>query len=240
MSFDFSALAAKYAAFRPKYPAALLEALGRGDVAWDAGCGSGQLSVALAARYARVIATDPAQAQLDAAERHPRVEYRRAAAEAGIDVGVELAVAAQAAHWFDWPAYVAAVDHCLRPGGRAAVVSYGRVVVPGAAGAALDAFYDDVLLPYWPAERAHVHDGYARLRWPAAWTPVALPPLAMEERWTRDEFVGYLGTWSAIARFRAAHGPAALDPILGALAATWPADEVRPIRWPLVVKVSVR
>ena len=81
----FSAVAEKYAAYRPHYPPALAEALAAltsPGVAWDIGCGNGQLSVALAARFDRVIATDPAHAQLDHAERHPRVEYRCEPAEA--------------------------------------------------------------------------------------------------------------------------------------------------------------
>ena len=51
------------------------------DLAWDAGCGNGQLSVKLAARFAHVIATEPSRSQLDAAEQHPRVEYRCEPAE---------------------------------------------------------------------------------------------------------------------------------------------------------------
>src|SRR4051812_49939101 len=74
----FSALAARYAQYRPHYPPALVDALAEASpargVAWDIGCGNGQLSVALAARFDRVIATDPAQAQLDHAERPPRAD----------------------------------------------------------------------------------------------------------------------------------------------------------------------
>jgi hypothetical protein len=40
-----------------------------------------RLAVALAERFRRVIATDPAQAQLNRAIAHPRVEHRRAPAE---------------------------------------------------------------------------------------------------------------------------------------------------------------
>ena len=62
-SFDFGAVAASYATYRPHYPAALVGALAAASpgtaLAWDAGCGNGQLSVALATRFARVIATDP-------------------------------------------------------------------------------------------------------------------------------------------------------------------------------------
>src|SRR5512146_981302 len=76
----FSTIAKGYAAYRPHYPpelaAALAERCTQRDVAWDAGCGNGQLSVGLAACFGRVIATDPSQAQLDAAEPRPNVEYR--------------------------------------------------------------------------------------------------------------------------------------------------------------------
>jgi trans-aconitate methyltransferase len=103
----FSQVAARYAAYRPHYPAALVDALAdRADtrgVAWDVGCGSGQLSVALAKRFARVIATDPSRAQLDAALHHPSVDYRCEPAEASTVADADLVVAAQAAHWFDWP-----------------------------------------------------------------------------------------------------------------------------------------
>ena len=51
----FSTVAAQYAAYRPHYPRALVEALAglctHRDVAWDVGCGSGQLSIALADEF---------------------------------------------------------------------------------------------------------------------------------------------------------------------------------------------
>ena len=57
----FSAVAGDYADARPGYPPALFDWLasrcGRHEFAWDCGAGSGQASVALAAHFARVIAT---------------------------------------------------------------------------------------------------------------------------------------------------------------------------------------
>src|SRR5262245_41151760 len=126
----FSGLAARYAAYRPHYPPQLVDLLAdrceRRDVAWDVGCGSGQLSVALAGRFAHVIATDPAQAQLDQAEPADRVEYRCATAEAsGLpDACADLVVAAQSAHWFDWPRFVAEAGRVARPGALVALVTY--------------------------------------------------------------------------------------------------------------------
>src|ERR1044071_2535923 len=97
----FSHIASAYAAHRPTYPPDLVGYLARlaarRDVAWEAGCGSGQWSVLLAERFQRVIATDPSGEQLSQARSHPRVEYRRESAEASSlgDGTADLAVAAQ-------------------------------------------------------------------------------------------------------------------------------------------------
>ena len=239
----FSSIAARYAAYRPRYPQALADALAercaRTDVAWDAGCGSGQLSTALAAHFAQVIATDPSEAQLASAEPHARVAYRRVTAEAsGLPDGIaDLAVAAQAAHWFDWPRYIAEVGRVTRPGALVALVSYNIIRLDGAPGDAIARYYAE-LAPFWPAERRHVEDGYRALVWP--WPAVEPPAIDMAARWTREELVGYVTTWSATVRLVDARGPARLDALAAELAATWPDGEARDVRWPLTIRLARR
>jgi len=239
----FSALAARYAAYRPHYPQELVAVLAdrcqRHDVAWDIGCGNGQLSVALAARFARVIATDPAQAQLDHAERDPRVEYQRSLAEDSQlpEASVDLAVAAQAAHWFDWPRFVVEARRVVRPGGLVALLTYRNAELPGDAGAELVDFYRQVE-PYWPNGRVHVNNGYRDLVMP--WPAVDAPPIEMTASWTRDEMVGYITTWSATSRLVAAVGEGPLDDLRRRLAAVWPDGEPREVQWPLTIKLARR
>jgi len=239
----FSTISARYAQYRPHYPRALVDALADRspacDVAWDIGCGTGQLSVALAQRFARVIATDPAQAQLDQAEAAPGVEYRRAPAEAsGLpDASVDLAVAAQAAHWFDWPRFLVEVGRVARPGALIALVTYGYGAFAGDA--PLIAFYRDVLGPYWPPERVHVENGYRDLVLP--WPAVEVPEIAMTASWTRDELLGYVGTWSATVKLVAKEGTAPVERFAAQLAQSWPApEERRTIRWPLTLVLARR
>jgi len=73
----FAAAAPAYAAFRPRYPAALFAALADQapghHVAWDCATGSGQAAIGLAEHFAQVVATDASAAQLAAALAHPRV-----------------------------------------------------------------------------------------------------------------------------------------------------------------------
>ena len=239
----FSALAAQYATYRPHYPAALVDALSdpceRHDLAWDVGCGSGQLAVALAGRFTRVIASDPSQAQLDHAERSPRVEYRCAPAEVSglATASADLAVAAQAAHWFDWPRFVVEVGRVVRPGGVIALVSYRNAELGGEAGAALADYYREIE-PHWPAGRAHVNNAYRDLTLP--WPSLPAPEVAMTSSWSRDELVGYITTWSATACLVAAGGAAKLEQLRDRLAAIWPDGETREVRWPLTLKLARR
>ena len=240
----FSTIAAQYAAYRPTYPPELVDVLADrapAGTAWDIGCGTGQLSVELARRFPRVIATDPAQAQLDAATTAERVEYRCAPAEAsGLpDGSIALAVAAQAAHWFDWPRFLAETERVTVPGALIALVSYGILHVEGdAPNAIIQRYYWDDAGPYWPAGRAHVENGYRDLHLP--WPAVESPPIAMTAAWTRDELAGYLTTWSATVKLIAARGTGPLEAVSSALAAVWPDGERRTIRWPLTVKLARR
>ncbi|GAB3753736.1 class I SAM-dependent methyltransferase [Lysobacter olei] len=64
----FSGIADAYAAARPEYPDALFDAIAAhvpaGARVWEPGCGSGQATRGLAARFAHVHATDPSAQQL--------------------------------------------------------------------------------------------------------------------------------------------------------------------------------
>ena len=187
-----------------------------------------------------MIASDPSQAQLDAAERHPKVDYRCAKAEqSGItDASVDLAVAAQAAHWFDWPRYVAEVGRVTRAGGLAALVSYGIMHLDAEAGEILARYYRDDAGPFWPPERVHVENGYAHLKWP--WPAVEAPPIDMTAQWTRDELIGYVATWSATVKMVETAGPAAFDRLRDRLEQAWPSNDKRTVRWPLAIRLARR
>jgi SAM-dependent methyltransferase len=238
----FSQVAVSYAAHRPSYPAVLVDFLARlapaRRLAWDSGCGSGQLTTLLAAAFERVIATDASADQIAHATAHPRVEYRCSPAEAsGLpDRVADLATAAQAAHWFDLPAYCAEVRRVLRPGGIVALISYGVVE----AGADLDAvirpFYAGVLAPYWPPERWHVDDGYRSVSFPFA--ELEAPTFEIRREWRLEQLLGYIGTWSAVWALERAGEHDRLATFQRELAAAWGTAAVRTVRWPLALRVG--
>src|SRR5213594_4767762 len=119
----FSAVANRYADFRPHYPAELFDYLGalvpRNSVVWDCACGNGQATLDLAARFHRVVATDASREQVAAATPHANVEYRVAPAEkSGLpDESVALITVAQALHWFDLERFYAEAKRVLSPTG---------------------------------------------------------------------------------------------------------------------------
>jgi SAM-dependent methyltransferase len=185
-----------------------------------------------------VIATDPAKAQLDASTADARVEYRCEPAEAtSVAAGsADLAVAAQAAHWFDWPKYVGEVERVTRPGALVALVGYGGLNVAGDS--LIDHYYKITTAGYWPKGREHVDNFYRDLVWP--WPEVAAPTMEITASWTRDELLGYLSTWSATQRLTAAKGEAPYRELCEAVAREWPDGERRLVRWPLAIRLARR
>lgn len=236
----FSAVAANYADARPTYPSALFDWLASlcamHELAWDCGAGNGQASVALAGRFARVIATDASAAQIARAARHPRVDYRVAPAErSGLDAGcADLVAVAQALHWFDLDRFWPEVRRVARPGALFAAWTYGPLHVEGDEVDALVQRFRSDIAPWWPDERRHVENGYRELPFP--FVRLEAPPFAVEARWGVERLLGYLRSWSSVVRFRQARGEDPVQPFEAPLRALWSDnDRERTIRWPLAV-----
>jgi SAM-dependent methyltransferase len=242
----FSAVAEAYASRRPRYPDQLFAYLStlcpQRDVAWDCAAGSGQASIPLAHSFQRVIATDLSPAMLGQAPPHPNVHYIAATAQDCVlrQSSVNLVTVAQALHWLAVEPFYREVDRVLVPGGVLAVWSYGNQIVDDASiDQALGVFYREALGRFWAPERRHVESGYRTLPFP--YSELDPPAFAMEQRWSLEELLGYIGTWSATQHCREATGvdPVAalrqeLTPLWGDVAST------RRVRWPLNLRVGRR
>jgi SAM-dependent methyltransferase len=239
----FSTKAAQYAASRPGYPLELVDFLAdaspRLGLAWDAGAGSGQLSTLLARRFERVVATDASAAQLAHAVAHPNVEYRLARAEeSGLEAGtVDLAVSAQAAHWFDLDLYYREVRRVAAPRALVALVTYGVGDIDGAPGEVFSNFHSSVLAAHWPPERRHAEEGYRALPFP--FEEMAAPKLFLREDWTLDQLTGYVDTWSALRSLVREQGDAPIAAFRRDLARAWGDPSTRrEVRWPMSIRAA--
>jgi SAM-dependent methyltransferase len=247
MSFKdhFSTQSAIYRTARPRYAPGLFVWLAAQSparaLAWDAGCGTGQASVGLAAEFERVVATDPSAAQIGQADAMPNIDYRVERAEASTlaDGSADLITVAQALHWFDLDAFHAEATRVLRPGGVIAQWTYADCAITPAVDAVKQRLYADVLETYWPPERRLVESGYATLAFP--FRRVDAPTFDLVAQWDLAGFLAYLRSWSATQRYLKAVGRDPVDDLADAFAAAWgDASEVRTVRWDLALRAGVR
>ena len=260
----FSVVADAYAAARPEYPDALFDALAavvpRTATVWEPGCGSGQATRGLAARFAHVHASDPSAAQIaqhwaatsadDMADRSAgldppsgdlrQVETRAANVTVVVEPGeqtelpdasVQLVAVAQALHWFDRGRFFAQCDRVLRPGGVLAAWGYADFIAPeGMVDAVAD--FRARIEPYWPPERAQVDAHYGGYDWPFPALPA--PALWLEADWSLAHFLRYLSSLSASARCLTDTGDDPVARHAQALCADWgEASDNRTVQWPL-------
>ncbi len=239
----FSLIADNYATFRPRYPAELfshLAALCPGhERAVDCGTGNGQAAVGLKEHFSEVVAIDPSPEQIAAAAAREGVHYAVAPAETipVEDGSAQLITAAAAAHWFQHDAFHEEVRRVLEPGGVIALWTYWNAHVSPAVDAVLERFQFTVVGPYWPPERRYVNSGYRELPFPFA--DISAPPMEVRMRCTLEHFIGYLGTWSAVQRYRMEHGTDPVDLVRHDLRSAWGDDE-REVRWPLAMRIGRR
>jgi len=233
----FSGHAAIYREARPTYPPALFAWLASRapdrDLAWDAGCGNGQASVALADHFVRVFATDPSANQIAAAEARPNIDYRVEPAEHPTLAAASASVVsvAQALHWFDHARFYPQVKRVLKPGGVFAAWAYAFCDVGAAAvDRVIERLYVDLTGPYWPPERALVDSGYRTLTFPFA--EIAVPAFSMIAAWSVDHLLAYLRSWSATQRYLKDRGEDPVTLVEAELRSAWGhAERLRDVRW---------
>lgn len=232
-----------YARFRPEYPPALAEYLASiapdSQCAVDVGCGNGQLTGQLAEHFSAVIGFDPSADQVAHATPRENVRYHCAPAEALPlpERSVSLVTAAQAAHWFDLPAFYAEVRRIAKPGAALALISYGVLQLNAELDARFQQFYWQEVGPYWPAERQLVDSGYATLDFP--FEPIATPAMTIRLEWNLNEFLGYIATWSAVRQAREAGREDILHRFASELSQLWgDAKGRQAIAWPINMRVG--
>lgn len=232
-----------YARFRPEYPpqlAAFLASLAPDhQLAVDVGCGSGQLTQFLAPHFSTVVGVDPSADQIANNIPNERIKYQCAPAEQLplADSTARLITAAQAAHWFNLPAFYREARRIAAPGCILALISYGVLNLEPALNERFQKFYRNEIGPYWPPERRLVDTGYATIDFP--FDELAAPHLEIRVHWHLSEFLGYVHTWSAVRNAQEAGREEVLLSFADDLSAAWGDGNIRrAIVWPINMRIG--
>jgi ubiquinone/menaquinone biosynthesis C-methylase UbiE len=237
---NFSKQASTYKKFRPTYPPKLydflLEHCERTELLWDVGTGNGQAAFAFAPYFKKVIATDISDAQLKNAKQADNITYKLSNAEnSNLETeSVDLITVAQAIHWFDFKKFEKEAKRVLRPGGILAYWGYGLLSIDG-INSQIQHFYKDIIGPYWDEERKHIEAAYESIE-VSLDEEIGCPALEIETKWNKNEFFGYLNSWSSVQHYLKKENKNPVDIIAQEIENVW-YSETKEVLFPLFLKM---
>jgi ubiquinone/menaquinone biosynthesis C-methylase UbiE len=240
MKDRFSSISQAYKDFRPTYPEAwyrwLFAHVAHAQRAWDVGTGNGQVAVRLAQHFAHVVASDISAKQLALAPRLANVSYEQTGDRITCpDQSVDLVTVGQALHWFDLENFYAEVRRVVRPEGLVAVWGYSLIELEKAFQPEMVEFYTQEVGPYWDPERTIIEDHYRSLSFP--FHELEVPRFNFSFEWTIDHLQGYLGSWSAVQRYRADRNADPVERFIKNLRPRWGGMKKR-VNFPFFARVG--
>ncbi len=238
----FSSQSTAYSQYRPHYPDQFYQYLTKlcpeHDLAWDCATGNGQAARGLSRYFKEVHATDASDQQIAAATGPDNIHFKVAdAANSGLKAqSVDLITVAQALHWFDLDPFYHEAKTILKKNGLLAVWCYGSISIDDQVDPLFLQFYNDVVGPFWPHERLHIENGYADLDFP--FEQIKTPEFQIDARWSLDDFLGFLRTWSATVRYINAKGHDPVSLWQEKFKMAWGNDQNKKIFWPLTLLIG--
>ncbi|EIW75436.1 S-adenosyl-L-methionine-dependent methyltransferase [Coniophora puteana RWD-64-598 SS2] len=249
---------AVYATSRPTYPRSLFDFIfryhernkgARWDRALDLGCGTGQATVELTP-FRKITGIDPSAKMVEGAremlskqtvstEQFDFVQSPAEKLDSVEDGSVDLVIAAQAGHWFDWNKMWPELSRVLRKGGSASFWIYSefRVSRHPSLTPLINQYAQGTdklnsVGPYWqqpgrsilenhlldiPEPNTIVPGGFSdfeRVFFTGSHYPDLPSPrsVILRKKMTWLEFYGYLQTWSSLHTFREANPSDAKQP----------------------------
>lgn len=242
MKDNFSSSSGNYAKYRPEYPQELFDFIGTlvkdKSCAWDCGTGNGQVAAELAELFEQVMATDISVSQLENAVRKPNISYSVQPAERTDfpDGFFDLVIVAQAIHWFDFEVFYEEVKRTAKPDAYLVATGYGLLSISPEIDAVVLRFYNEIIGPYWDAERKYIDENYLTIPFP--FEEIAVPAIENRLEWTFDHLIGYLETWSAVKHYIRENQQNPIELIRTELRKAWGETKTRNVIFPLLLRVG--
>lgn len=111
---------------------------------------------------------------------------------------------AQALHWLKTYKFFNEAKRVMKPTGLIAIWYYKLPVITPAIDKVISKFYTKIVGKYWPPERQSVDDDYSSIPFP--FKKLYSPAFKMTSRWSYEDLVGYLSTWSSVQRYKTEKG----------------------------------
>jgi hypothetical protein len=242
MKDNFSTQSELYVKFRPTYPNELYDFLlsitETKNTAWDCGTGNGQVAEQLSKHFKEVYASDISENQIKNAVKRDNIFYKveRAEHTSFRDKSFDLITVGQAIHWFDFDTFYKEVERTITAKGILAVTGYGLLNTNDVIDKIIRKFHDEIVGPYWDAERKYVNENYRTIPFP--FKELEAPQLYNSYEWKLEQMVGYLNTWSAVQHYIKANTKNPIEIIYDDLEHAWGLDSIRMVRFPILLRVA--
>jgi hypothetical protein len=239
----FSAQSNTYAKYRPTYPQELfdyiLQFVEQKNLAWDCGTGNGQAAEVLAGYFEKLIASDISEAQISNAVKKKNIEYHICPAEQTpfADNSFDLITVATAYHWLNWEKFHKEATRVGKKNSVIAVWAYNTFSsADEKVNQLINHFYYDIVYKYWDPERRHVENNYASV----AFDFDSLPSkdFGIHRNWTREQFLGYLESWSSVQNYVKANHSSPVDLIKEEMDTIWENNVAKAVYFPVFLKIG--
>ena len=239
----FSEQSKNYSKFRPHYPKELFEYIisfvDEKEKAWDCATGNGQAATALANYFETVVATDISNQQLEQAIQKYNIIYQKAPAESTPfnENEFDLITIAQAYHWLNWKNFHQEATLVAKPGAVIAAWCYFSLHTEDEKLNDLyNHFYSKIIGDYWDAERKFVDEQYQTVDFDFA--PLPEKQFTTEMEWTKEQFIGYLDSWSSVQKYKKINNTSPLFLITNDLNSLWNDEETKKVSFPIALRLG--
>ncbi len=232
-----------YARFRPQYPETLyrfvFEFVRNFNCAWDCATGNGQVALRLAQDFQKVLATDISEAQLGNATTHETVEYTLCPAEKTPfqTDQFDLICVGQALHWFNFMEFFSEAKRTGKQGCPLACWGYELVEISPEIDTLFFDFYENTLQGCWNPERKFLENKYREIAFP--FEKIIEKDFSHPLDWSRQQFEGYLNSWSAVQKFKTKNGQNPVPDFMQKISAFWGEEEIKTINFPIFLKMGI-
>ena len=242
MKDNFSFRSDCYAKFRPSYPLEIFDYLDsiltQKETAWDCGTGNGQIAVELSGRFKNVFATDISHSQISEAGKAPNIHYSVQPAEQTDfeENKFDLIIVGQAIHWFDFDRFYKEARRTSKKHALIVALGYARIQINPEIDKLISDFYSNKIGAFWDPERRFVDENYLTLPFP--FEEIDTPYSENRLYWSRNHFIGYLNTWSAVRHFTDKKGVNPVVQFKKELKSIWKSDEEKEVRFPILLRIG--